>query len=61
MLITGDEHGTTYKNYKIKLRENKYWILTTQKWKAENELSIQMKKFKKIKWNLINERAKCKN
>lgn len=60
MLITGNEHGTTYENYKIKLREHKYWILTTQKWKAENELSIQMK-FKKIKWNLINETAKGKN
>ena len=24
MLITGNEHGTTYENYKIKLREPKY-------------------------------------
>lgn len=43
MLITGAEHGTTYENYKIKLRESKYWILTTQKWKAENEFSTWMK------------------
>lgn len=56
-------YGTTYENCMINLRESKYWIFTIQRWKAENKWAQQPNEefFKKIKRNLMNEIAKCKN
>lgn len=34
-------YGTTYENCMINLRESKYWILTIQRWKAENKWAQQ--------------------